>query len=108
MADGWNVKFCLGAGQTEATGCRLQVGLGGDDTTHQDWTTWNTGDPEVVAVPPQFKHVDEIWIRGIAIPRGRNVYMSIRYNDDGVKRMRFDKDEEHEKHKDDRDGGCDC
>jgi|GEM_PF-2980835 len=34
--------------------------------------------------------------------------MSIRYNDDGVKRMRFDKDEEHEKHKDDRDGGCDC
>lgn len=108
MPAGWNVRFCLGPGQTEASACVLKVGVGGDDGSHQDWTTWTTGDPEVVAVPGAFARVDEIWIRGTASPRGRNVFMSIRFGETCVKRMRFDDSEEHEKHKDDRDDSCDC
>lgn len=104
---GWNVKFCTGPGQTEASSCRLQVGLGGDDSTHQDWTTWHSGDPVVVQVPNDFTNVDEIWVKGIANPRGRNVLMSLRFNNDCVKKMRFDHEEEHEQHQNDRDD-CDC
>jgi hypothetical protein len=105
MADGWNVKVC--ADRTEATGVRLQIGLGGDDRTHQDWTTWRSGEPAIIEAPVGFKRVAEIWIKGISLDRGRNVNMCIRFNDDNVKRMEFDNEEEHEKHQDDRDD-CDC
>ena len=103
MASGWNVKIC----SSEAAGVKLQIGLGGDDSTHQDWTTWRSGEPNVIEAPVGFKNVDEIWIKGISLTRGRNVNMCMRFNDSSVKKMQFDHEEEHEQHQDDTDD-CDC
>lgn len=102
---GWEVFFCKG--ETEATGVRLRIGVGGDRNSHTDWTTWTTNQAEWLAVPEKYQHVREIWIRGDAQPRDRNVHMCIHYNRESKQKLTFDEGEEHEVSQGDSDD-CGC
>lgn len=104
-ADGWTVRFCKS--KTQAPTVKLRIGVGGDNNSHTDWTTWTSDMNELVPVPDRFKHVQEVWVRGDGEPRGRNVHMCVEYNGNSTQKMTFDNGEEHETSQGDRDN-CDC
>ncbi|MBI3582360.1 MAG: hypothetical protein HY096_00230 [Nitrospinae bacterium] len=103
---GWFVRVCTS--KTEASAINLWIGLGGEDRTHRFWKKWKSSDSAQFDMPDDIKNVQEIWIKGEAVPHGRNAYMCIFYNDHVVKHMDFDESEEHEKRQDDHDDECAC
>lgn len=102
---GWTVVFCKP--KTEAHTVELFIGLGGKKDSHETWKTWTSGMDAIVPVPEKYTDVQEIWVRGVAVPTGRNVHMCVQYNGTTTQKMTFDRDEEHETRQGDG-NECDC
>lgn len=103
--NGWWIRVCTP--KTEASGIRLEIGLGGNAGSHRFWRDWRSNEPAEFDVPDDFRQVQEIWIKGTADPNDRNVHMCTYYKGDSTQRMTFDASEEHETSQSDRDN-CDC
>lgn len=103
--DGWFVRVCKT--ETEAQQIKLWVGLGGNAGSHQDWFTWSSTDESEIDFPGGLRNVKEVWIKGEAIPEGRNVHMCVCYVDHVTQKMEFDDDEEQETSQTDKDD-CAC
>ncbi len=102
---GWFVRVCTG--QTEASGIDLEVGLGGDSSSHRHWRKWTSSQPSEFDFPADLQNVQEVWIKGTADPEDRNVNMCVGYRDHITQKMTFDASEEHETSQGDSDS-CDC
>lgn len=105
VKDGWWVRVCTS--KTQASGVDLEIGLGGNSGSHRYWRKWHSNDPPEFDVPGDVRQVSEIWIKGSADPRDRNVHMCTYYRGDSTQKMTFDNNEEHETSQGDRDD-CDC
>jgi hypothetical protein len=103
--NGWFVRVCKT--QTEASAIKLEIGLGGNSGSHRPWRTWQSNDEAEFDVPEDLRSVQEIWIKGTAIPEDRNVHMCVCFVDHVTQRMTFDADEEHETSQTDNDD-CGC
>ena len=103
--NGWFVK--VWTTQTEASGIDLEIGLGGQASSHRPWRRWNSNDEAEFDVPDEFRTVQEIFIKGTAIPEDRNVHMCVFFRDHVTQKMKFDRAEVHETSQDDSDD-CGC
>lgn len=103
--NGWFVRVCTS--QTEASGIDLSIGLGGQESSHRAWRRWNSNDETEFDVPDDLRNVQEIWIKGVAVPKDRNVHMCVCFRDHVTQKMEFDRDEEHETSQGDSDS-CAC
>ena len=102
---GWFVRICTH--ETEASAIKIELGLGGKKDSHAHWTQWNSNDPTEFDLPDDKLNVEEIWIKGIAVPKDRNVHMCVCFRDHVAQKMTFDKEEEHEVSQTDSDT-CGC
>jgi hypothetical protein len=102
---GWFIRVCKTL--TEASSIEIDVGLGGESATHRRFKTWNSADEAEFDLPADLINVREVFIKGVAVPRGRNVHMCVLFKDHVTQKMEFDQDEEHETSQDDSDQ-CGC
>lgn len=103
--NGWFVRVCTNL--TEASGIDLEVGLGGQASSHRAWRRWNSNDDREFDFPEDLRNVQEVWIRGVAVPEDRNVHMCVCFRDHVTQKMEFDRAEEHETSQTDSDS-CGC
>lgn len=104
MPDGWYVQFCIS--ETEAHSCDLYVGV--DSNSQEKWMTWNTSMDPIVRVPDKYRHVQEIFVRGVAIPEDNDVVLCLKYNDVAKRHYDFDDSEGHKVSTDREEGECHC
>jgi hypothetical protein len=97
---GWFVRIC--GQKTNTSSLRIEIGLGGLESSHRYWRDWHDGEPTEFELPIDLLHAKEIWIKGVSSD-GEDVYMGLAFEDHIVKHMDFDEDEEHEKNRDDTD-----
>ncbi len=105
-SQGWHVYVCRR--KTTADSIRVYIGLGGNASTHEVWGYWKKQSTvDNLLVPSRYRYTREVWIRGEAMPDGREVHMCVGYDERTTRKMTFNHGEEHEVSWDDNEN-CDC
>ena len=104
--DGWFVRVC--PTKTEANRVNLAFSGGGQGFS---WSWIKGRTPHEIDLPPRFRSVTELYIRGSTAATPGNIqphaYVCVGFRDHIVQRMEFDDHEDHQKHWNDTDD-CAC
>jgi hypothetical protein len=104
QGEGWSVQFCKD--EIEAPTVELDVGV--DANSREDWLTWNTGQAAKQLVPEKYLHVNEIWVEGKAMPAENDVVFCLKYDGVAKRHYDFDDTEDHKVDKNRNEGECKC
>jgi putative Ig domain-containing protein len=126
---GWQVRICRNLLESGVTVVRLRIGIGGLDTSHQEWTTWMAHESvipapirplsrtvdDLITVPTEFRYVRElwvqatpqIWVNGSRVDDHKNATMCVLWNHNVTKATEFDDTDDNEVSREDHDN-CGC
>jgi hypothetical protein len=99
---GWWVR--INTSKTEASAISFLIGTASGNRT--PWFTWHSGDPTEFDVPSGYLNVARLYLGAAVSPQGKNGWLCMNYQGNGVKHMDFDDFEDHEKNQNDTDGEC--